>query len=226
MKLFCHAVFALLVAATTAGIATAGEAAAPGRPPATGGELIALDFQEVDLPTLIRFVSDLTKRNFVFDDRVRGKISIVASQKMSVQEVYAAFQSALLLAGFTTVTSGMITKIVPLEEAKTSAIETIGPGNMAVRSDEVVTELVRLKSVAATDALPIVQQLVSSKGVAAAYAANNTLLIIDSAPNIQRIRRVLDALDVHTDPRQLNVLRLKNASASELTATLQQLLGE
>jgi general secretion pathway protein D len=227
MMLFYHVVLALFVAATTAEIATAGEAAsAVGRPSATAGELIALDFQEIDLPTLIKFVSDLTKRNFVFDDRVRGKVSIVTSEKMSVEEVYAAFQSALHLAGFTTVTSGAITKIVPLEEAKTSAIETIGPGNVAARSDKVVTELVRLKSIAATDALPIVQQLVSSKGVAAAYAANNTLVIIDSASNIQRIRRVLDALEVKTASRQLNVLRLKNASATELTATLQQLLGE
>jgi general secretion pathway protein D len=221
------AVLALIVAGTTAEIATAGETASPVGPPSpTAEELIAVDFQEIELPTLIKFISDVTKRNFVFDDRVRGKVSIVASEKMSVEQVYAAFQSALLLAGFTTVTSGTITKIVPLEEAKTSAIETIGPGNVAVRSDKVVTELVTLKSIAVADALPIVQRLVSTKGVVAAYATNNALVIVDTASNIRRIRRVLDALEVRATSRQLNVLRLKNASATELTATLQQLLGE
>lgn len=227
MMLFCQVALAILVAGTTAETAPAGEAApAVGRPSATAEDLIAVDFQEVDLPTLIKFISDLTKRSFVFDDRVRGTVSIVTSEKMSVEQAYAAFQSALHLAGFTTVASGAITKIVPLEEAKTSAIETIGPGEVEVRSDEVVTELVRLKSVSVTDTLPIVQGLVSSKGVVAAYATNNTLVIVDSASNIQRIRRVLDALDVQTASRQLNVLRLKNASATDLTATLQQLLGE
>jgi general secretion pathway protein D len=220
-------VLALIVAGTTAAIAAAGEAAsAVGRPSATAEELIEVDFQEVELQTLIRFVSNVTKRNFVFDDRVRGKVSIVASEKMSVEQVYAAFQSALHLAGFTTVSSGPITKIVVLEEAKTSAIETIGPGDVAVRSDKVVTELIRLKNISVTDSLPIVQQLVSSKGAVAAYATNNTLVIVDSASNVQRIRRVLDALDVRTASRQLNVLRLKDASATELTATLQQVLGE
>lgn len=222
------AVLALVVAGTTAEIATAGEAAlAAGRPSAVSEELISVDFQEVELQTLIRFISDVTKRSFVFDDRVKGKVSIIAPEKMSLEQVYAAFQSALHLASFTTVTSGTITKIVPLEEAKTSAIETIGPGNVALRSDKVVTELVTLKSTTVADALPIVQRLVSSKGVVAAYTTNNTLVIVDSASNIQRIRRVLDALEVQTaSTRQLNVLRPKNARATELTATLQRLLGE
>jgi general secretion pathway protein D len=153
-------------------------------------------------------------------------VSIVAPEKMPVQQVYAAFQSALLLAGFTTVTSGAITKIVPLEEARTSAIETIGPGNVAVRSDEIVTELVSLESIPAADALPIVQRLVSKNGVVAAYASNNALVIVDTASNLRRIRRILNQLEVRTTSRQLTVLRLKNASATELTATLQQLLGE
>jgi general secretion pathway protein D len=227
MRPLYSAFLALIMVGTTAEIATADDAAsAVDRPSATAQELIAVDFQEVELPTLIKFISDVTKRSFVFDDRVRGKVSIVAPEKMSVGQAYAAFQSALHLAGFTTVTSGTITKIVPLEEAKTSAIETIAPANVTVRSDKVVTDLVTLKSVGATDVLPIVQRLVSSKGVVAAYAPTNTLVIVDSASNIERIRRVLDALEVQTSPPQLNVLRLKNASATELAATLRQVLGE
>jgi general secretion pathway protein D len=222
-----RAVLALIVAATTAEIAAAGEAAPALDPPSpTAAELIALDFQDIELPALIKFISAVTKRSFVFDDRVRGKVSIVAPEKMSVQQAYAAFQSALLLAGFTTVTSGAITKIVPLEEAKTSAIETIVPGNVAAHSDEIVTELVPLESIPAADALPIVQRLVSEKGVVAAYAGNNALVIVDTASNLRRIRRILNELDVHTTSRQLIVLRLKNASATELTAMLQQLLRE
>jgi general secretion pathway protein D len=221
------AVLVLILAGTMAEIATAGEAApAVGQPSANAEELIAVDFQDVELQTLIKFVSDVTKRSFVFDDRVRGKVSIVAPEKMSVEQLYAAFQSALQLAGFTTVSSGTITKIVPLEEAKSSALETIGPADVALRSDKVVTEVIRLTNIAVTDALPIVQQLVSSKGVVAGYAPNNSLVIVDSESNIQRIRRLLDTLEVQTSSRQLNVLRLKNASATELTATLQQLLGE
>ena len=221
------AVLALVIAGTTAEIAIAGEAAsAVGRPSATAEDLIAVDFQEVELQTLIKFISDVTKRSFVFDDRVRGKVSIVAAQKMSVEQVYAAFQSALHLAGFTTVTSGTITKIVPLGEAKTSAIETIGPDDVAVPSDKVVTEVVALKGIGVAEALPIAQRLVSPKGLVAAYARNNTLVIVDSASNIRRIRRVLDALEVQPARRQLNVLRPKNTSATELSATLEQVLGE
>lgn len=227
MMFLYRAFLALIVAGMAAQPVAASETgAAVGRPSPIPEELIAVDFEEVELPTLIKFISDVTKRNFVFDDRVRGKVSIIAAEKMSVAQLYATFQSALHLAGFTTVTSGAITKIVPLEEARTSAIETIGPGRFGARSDKVVTELITLRSIAVTETLPIVQQLVSPKGVVAAYARNNTLVIVDSTSNIQRIRQVLDMLDVQTASPQLNVLRLKNASATELNTTLQQLLGE
>jgi len=227
MMLSCQAILVLILGVTAAETATAAEAAsAVGHPSPIAEELVAMDFQEVDLPDLIKFISEATKRNFVFDDRVRGKVSIVAPQKMSVEQAYAAFQSALHLAGFTTVTNGAITKIVPLEEAKTSAIETIGAEGVTPQSDKVVTELVTLKNLSVADALPIVERLVSPKGLAGAYTRNNTLVVVDSASNIQRIHRVLDALDVRTAAPQLHMLRLKNTSATELDATLQQLFGE
>ena len=220
-------VFTLFAGVWALGV-NAAEEAAPSASEASpeADELIAMDFQEVDLPTLIRFISKITGRNFLFDDRVRGKVTIVAPEKLSVDQAYAAFQSALHLACFTTVTSGAVIKIVPLQEAKSSAIETIVPGDVAVRSDKIITELFALQNVNVNDILPIIQPLVSSNGVLAAYAATNTLVIVDSASNVDRIGRILDALDVPTGQQQLNVLQLKNASAPELAATLRQVLGD
>jgi general secretion pathway protein D len=208
---------------TAVGEQPAGQAA---RAPATNERVIAMNFPEVDVRILIKFMSEATGRNFVLDDRVRGNITIVAPQKMSVDEAYAAFQSALHVAGFTTVASGPVIKIVPLQEAKSSAIETVGPGNISAPSDRIITELFSLKNADAGAMVPLVQELVSPNGVVAAYTATNTLLIVDSAANVDRLRGILDALDVRDPAEQLNVLRLMNRSVTEIAPTLQDVLGQ
>ena len=89
--------------------------------------LIAMDFQDVDLSVLVKFMSEMTAKNFILDDKVQGKITIISPGKMSVEEAYAAFQSALQVKGFTTVPSGAVIKIVPTKAAKTSSIRTVMP---------------------------------------------------------------------------------------------------
>jgi general secretion pathway protein D len=198
----------------------------PGRPSATTERMIAMNFPEVDVRILIKFISEVTGRNFVLDDRVKGNITIIAPQEMSVDEAYAAFQSALQVAGFTTVPSGAVIKIVPVQEAKSSAIETVGPGNISAQSDRIITELLSLKNADAAAMVPLVQELVSSNGVVAAYTATNTLLIVDSAANVDRLRGILAALDVREPEEQLNVLRLMNRPVTEIAPTLQSVLGQ
>jgi len=198
----------------------------PGRPSATNERMIAMNFPEVDVRVLIKFISEVTGRNFVLDDRVRGNITIIAPQEMSVDEAYAAFQSALQVAGFTTVPSGAVIKIMPVQEAKSSAIETVGPGNISAQSDRIITELLSLKNADAAAMVPLVRELVSSNGVVAAYTATNTLLIVDSAANVDRLRGILAALDVREPEEQLNVLRLMNRPVAEIAPTLQSVLGQ
>jgi general secretion pathway protein D len=106
---------------------------APGQPSATNERGIAMNFPDVDIRVLIKFISEVTGQNFVFDDRVKGNVTIIAPQEMSVDDAYLAFQSALHVAGFTTVPSGAVIKIVPVQEAKSSAIETVVPQNISAR---------------------------------------------------------------------------------------------
>ena len=86
--------------------------------------LITLNFQDVDIAVLVKFISEMTGKNFIVDDKVRGKVTIISPTKMSVDDAYLAFQSALVVEGFTTVPAGAVIKIVPTKEAKSSSIRT------------------------------------------------------------------------------------------------------
>lgn len=86
-----------------------------------------MDFQDVDIAALVKIISEITGKNFVLDERVHGKLTIISPAKMSTDEAYRAFQTALLLKGFTTVPAGGVIKIVPTKDAKSSPVETVLP---------------------------------------------------------------------------------------------------
>jgi general secretion pathway protein D len=84
--------------------------------PASVVDGIALDFRDVELVDLIQTVSEMTGKNFIYDDSIRGKVSIISPDRMSPSEAYEAFLSVLSVKGYTLVPSGSTNKIVSLSE--------------------------------------------------------------------------------------------------------------
>jgi general secretion pathway protein D len=81
---------------------------------------VILNFADVDISTMVKFISDLTGKNFVMDERVKGKISVYSPSKLSNEEAFNVFTSVLELKGFTLIDSGKVFKIVPTAFAKQS----------------------------------------------------------------------------------------------------------
>ncbi len=77
---------------------------------------VTLDFSEVDLPVLVKLISELTGKNFVIDEKVRGKVSIISPTKIPLERVYDVFLSVLELKGLTVVESGEVYLIRPFAE--------------------------------------------------------------------------------------------------------------
>jgi general secretion pathway protein D len=217
-------------AEASAPTAAEGEPAEPAASPApaedTDEKKITMDFQDVDLSVLVKFISEITARNFIVDERVKGKVTIISPAKISVDEAYTVFQSVLQVKGFTTVPSGAIIKILPAQEAKSATVPTMFPGGWISPSDEFITRLMPLTNVDANNMVPIIQPLVSPNGLLAAYAPTNSLIIIDSAANIERIANIIHELDVAGFERGVEVIRLNYAFATELAATLAQVLED
>ena len=79
--------------------------------------LVSLDFDNVDLPVLIKFIGELTMKNFVIDEQVRGKVTLFSPTKIPVEKAYDVFLSVLEMKGFKVIPAGVVSKIVPLAVA-------------------------------------------------------------------------------------------------------------
>lgn len=188
---------------------------------------ITMDFQDVDLQVLVKFISEISGKNFIVDEKIRGKITIISPGKISVDEAFLVFQSVLQVKGFTTVQAGTVIKIVQTSEAKSSTLETVLPERSGLaRTDEYITRLIPLEFVDANTMVTIIQPLVSPDGLLAAYTKTNTLIMIDTAAQTERISEILTRLDVEGADQEIEVVRLRYALAPELAALLQQVLED
>ncbi|NJL58577.1 MAG: hypothetical protein HC887_01905 [Desulfobacteraceae bacterium] len=79
---------------------------------------VSIDFNDVELSVFIKFISELTGKNFIVDSRVKAKVSIISPSKISVDEAYKVFLSVLEVHGFATVQSGEVIKVVPAPEVR------------------------------------------------------------------------------------------------------------
>jgi type II secretory pathway component GspD/PulD (secretin) len=88
--------------------------------------LVAVDFDNVELRVFIKFVSEVTGRIFLLDDRVRGQVSVRFANKIPIDQLHDVLESVLELKGFAVIPAGPITKIVPLGTAKQRGVAVTG----------------------------------------------------------------------------------------------------
>src|ERR1700756_2674662 len=80
---------------------------------------VTLNLKDADINTLIATVSEVTGKNFIVDDRVKGKVTVISAKPMSADGVYETFLAVLEIKGFAAVPAGEAIKIVPETSAKT-----------------------------------------------------------------------------------------------------------
>ncbi|RUA00224.1 MAG: type II secretion system protein GspD [Deltaproteobacteria bacterium] len=183
-------------------------------------QYVSIDFTDVDINVFIKFISELTDKNFIVDQRVKGKVTINSPGRISVDEAYQVFQSVLELHGFTTIQSGEMIKIVPAVDAKSKDIITLLEAAKADPMDQVVTQLIPLKYAAATEMRQLLSPLVSKSSVVLAYTKTNTLIITEVQSNIQRLMRIIEAVDKPGVGQEIDVVTLEYADAGKLVKLL------
>jgi general secretion pathway protein D len=194
--------------------------------PVAPGEQVQLDFNDVELSVVIDTIARLTGKNFIYDDRVRGRVTIVSPTKITVEEAYAVFESVLQVKGFTTVQGpGGAIKVIPLREAKESNVETVRGGTAPPASDRFITRLIPLEFIDAEAIAETLKPLVSKDASLVAYAPTNTVILTDAATNISRILSIVRSIDVETFKEELSVIELEHADATTMAQQLSEIFG-
>ncbi|MCL5236391.1 MAG: type II secretion system secretin GspD [Nitrospirae bacterium] len=181
---------------------------------------VSFNFVDVDLGAITKFISEITKKNFIFDERVKGKITIITPSKLSIDDAYNLFVSVLELKGYMVVPSGVDAfKIIPTAEAKQKGIKVTKDRSV---NDSYIARLIKLKSISSDDALRLIQPVISKDGYISAFGPANMLLVIDSGLNIEKVLSIIETVDQPYSSEEPEIILLKHSSADAVAKMLNE----
>ena len=187
-------------------------------------EPVTLNFVAADIESVARTMATITGRNVVVDPRVKGTVNLATERPVSPTAALNQFAAVLRLQGFSIVDTGGLYKIVPEADAKLQGnVVNAGSVNALPTSNQVVTQIFRLNHESANNLVPVLRPLIGPNNTINVNPGNNSLVITDYADNLQRIGRIITALDV-AGATDVEIIPLQHAVAADLAALVARLI--
>lgn len=185
---------------------------------------VTLNLQDVDIRVLINTVADVSGKNFIVDPRVKGKVSVISGASLDPEQLYDVFLSILEVHNFATVESGPVIKVVPSNVIKQRPTPTLFTPTED-SNDAQITQIIQLTYASVQDLVPIVRPLIPPTSHFAPHVPSNSVVLTDTAANIQRVLKIIRKIDVPDKRSNIHVVNLDFAKASEIAATMTQLIA-
>lgn len=195
-------------------VAAVGEVAMPDK------QMVNFSFDQADLRLIIKIVGEMTGRRFVVDDRVKGSITVVTPNNVSLDDVYPLMLSILESSGYTVVEKTEGIHVVPLPEGARASGRMVS-GEEAP-GEGLITKLIRINHISAIELAKLLEPMVrgGKEGAVSAFGATNHLIITDTAETIRQIEKLIRDLDAPGTSKTMEVIRLKHANPDELAPQL------
>ena len=186
------------------------------------GAQITINMQDVDIRDLINTVAEVSGKNFIVDLRVKGKVTVISGTTLSPDQLYDVFLSILEVHGFAAVDSGSVIKILPSNQIKQRPTP-FGP--VPEINDAQITQIIQLKYAPVQDLVPIIRPLIPPTSHFAPHVPSNSVVLTDTAANIQRVLKIIKRIDVPDKRSSVHVVYLDKTKASDLAVTLTQIMA-
>lgn len=209
-----------------ASVATAAPKVKP-KPKNAPARSISMDFKNVDIQVLIKFMSELTGKNFIVDKRVQGRITAYSPSKLSIEEAYKAFESILLVNAFTVVATKVENEymIVPVVEARRMGIPVKAGRKVRPNAgEELITQIIPLKNSSAPELAKLLINMTDKNGLVSVYNPTNTLIVTAPANNIESILTIIREVDKSTYAPQMETFPLIHGDARTVAASISKIM--
>jgi len=226
LRFALHTIAAGALLATASGQIHAQTAIATGTSSVRPGEQVTLNFANAEIEAVARTMATITGRNVVVDPRVKGQLTLITERAVAPAAAFQQFLAALRLQGFTVVEAAGLYKVVPEADAKLqggSVSVVQGSAGSAPGGGQIVTQIFKLNYENAANLVPVLRPLISPNNTINVNPGNNSLVITDYADNLQRLARIVAAMDV-ANASDVEVIPLHNALATDLAPLVARLI--
>ena len=185
-------------------------------------EPVTLNFVNAEIEAVARTLATLSGYNVVVDPRVKGTMSLSSNLPVPPAQALRLFAAQLRTQGFALVESAGLYTVVPEAEAKLQS-SAVSAGAVPASSGQIVTQIFKLNHENANNLVPVLRPLISPNNTINVNPGTNALVITDYSDNLQRLGRIIAALDV-ANATGVEVIRLKHGIAGDLAPMVQRLI--
>jgi general secretion pathway protein D len=182
-----------------------------------------LNMKDVDIRVFIETVAKLTGKPMIIDQRVKGvKVTVLSEHSMNEEEIYQTFLSVLNVNKYAVVETNGILKIIQQNQAKADSTPVLFDDMGKYVGDDLVTTVIKMNNIDVSQVQPILRGLVSQNGHIQGYKPSNVLILVESAANIIRLKKIIEQIDKKSD-EGIKVIQLEHASAKEVVRIIESL---
>lgn len=205
----------------------------PQQPPAapsqqTGDEPanIGLQLDNADIYGVIRIIGDELKLNYVIDPAVKGTVNVNTTETLRRSDLLPILETILKINGATMIKIGNFYQIVPANTAVRQPLPVEERRTAAAPDDQMVTQIVRMKYVAAREMSAILTPYLSESGNLVVHDGGNILLITERRSGLRKLLEVIDVFDTNAfEGERVRLFPVKNATARDLIPDLQKIFA-
>jgi general secretion pathway protein D len=189
-------------------------------------ELVSVNFDNVEIRTVLKTIGELTGINFIPHESVNGTVTVMSTTSIPLGDIYPFLQSILDVHGYATIETGNAVKVVPKTEAIKNHTEVrVGADPASIpKIDVIARQIIPLKYADAAEISEIVTPILSPGAQLATYPRTNSLLITDTSANIRHVAEVIQQLDVEGSKEKVLLFPLAHASAQTMSEQILRIL--
>jgi len=188
--------------------------------------MVSLSYDKAEINSVLRFISMAGGVPIVSDSELKGTVTIISLQQIPLSQAFDAVGSALRARGYALIgdLDSKVIRVVPLKKviAEPSSVNTGSDVEKIPNTDDIITQIIPLTYASATKMKTDLKPLVSDdQATLLAVSSTNSLVITDTANNVRRIVKIINALDKDTsDVIEVELYSCKNANADSLVEAL------
>lgn len=159
------------------------------------GEKLSLNFQDIEVRSVLQLIADFTSLNLVASDTVSGRITLRLQNVPWDQ----ALDLILKTKGLDRRTIGNVMLVAPADEIAARERLELESNTQNEQLSPLRTEFVQVSYAKAADMVALISgtnRLLSKRGAASVDSRTNTLIVSDTAKKLDEIREIITRLDV------------------------------
>jgi general secretion pathway protein D len=189
------------------------------------------EFKDVEIRDFLKTMAQITRRNILIDDAIKGKITVVSHRRIPRSMALDFLKQVLEVKGFAVIDENGFLKVVPFDRGKDSSLPE-GEATSDTRAGIVSRVLKMPGGVNVNEVANVLRQIAGKNTTVVPYLPSNTIVVTGYATNVRRAEAITNELmeqmtgpagTAVTSTDSVHIYRAKHITAESLAQVLVRL---